>query len=480
MRHKHKFWVENISELFNSLDIIPIENMTFNEKLNSISRLFIIISISMFLLNFKNSSKFLIFSLLFIIIIYYIKKNKMETYKENYNPKTSLKPNMFKPLSDQARLFCNDEKLLSPNYPSANNLISKNQRLAGPPNPKTKIQPVIVPPSHDLEYWKANNLITHSHINTETEEDIYQSGYYVSTNCENNIENYNYKPTPKYGENGWHPQQENFKESSNGGYTQKEIFTYKYPYNKTKKVSFQDININNSDQVNTSCGYNPRQIKNSNLPSNFPAGNCHQDPSLAQYNKNLFTQIIEPGIYTNNQINEPINSNIGISFNQQLEPTTVETNEHGINYSLHDSRIIEPKIENYKTSITESNIYDPRFTGYGTSYRSYIDKQTGQPRFMYDDINSIRMPNYITRSKIDFEPYADTYGPMKTDQSLGNEYNSNIRQLAQDSFLKNTLKQRADIQQSLLRKNNSENWQRRMYPIRTSNQRMLGGCASCK
>ena len=30
----------------------------------------------------------------------------------------------------------------------------------------------------------------------------------------------------------------------------------------------------------------------------------------------------------------------------------------------------------------ESNVYDPRFTGYGTNYRTYIESVTGQPRFI--------------------------------------------------------------------------------------------------
>ena len=78
--------------------------------------------------------------------------------------------------------FCNDEvpfKFNDEKY------ISINQKLVGPPNPKTLIPPVIVPPSHDLSYWKANNLITHSHVNEKLQIDNYQSGYQVSTCCGN-------------------------------------------------------------------------------------------------------------------------------------------------------------------------------------------------------------------------------------------------------------------------------------------------------
>ena len=197
---------------------------------------------------------------------------------------------------------------------------------------------------------------------------------------------------------------------------------------------------------------------------------------MAQYNKNLFTQIIEPGVYSINQVNEPINSNIGISFTQQFEPMTYSNTQDGILYTEHDPRIMEPLPEEVPVeTVNEANVYDPRFTGYGTSYRSYIDKQLGQPRFIYDDVNAIRMPNYLVRSKIDFEPYADSYGPMKAGQPDGNNLTANIREMAQDSWIKNSNQFRDDIMVSAMRKRNGEMWQNRMYPKSTSGQRMAGG-----
>ena len=116
--------------------------------------------------------------------------------------------------------------------------------------------------------------------------------------------------------------------------------------------------------------------------------------------------------------------------------------------------------------ITESDVYDPRFYGYGTSYRSYTDELTGQTRFYYDDINSIRMPNYVSRSNIDFAKYADTYGPLNNSNKNGNPNNSEIRALANDSFLRASLQQRTELQERLLRKRNNEMWQLRKYPVR--------------
>ena len=226
-----------------------------------------------------------------------------------------------------------------------------------------------------------------------------------------------------------------------------------------------NVQPNRSGWVNTACGYNPDQVQ-VGLPSNLPVGNCDQDPAMRQYNENLFTQIITPGVYTVNQVNEPINSNIGISFTQQFEPVTAKRDDKGLKFTLHDPRIIEPAFEMPSEAVKAQydNVYDPRFYGYGTSYRSYLEPVTGQTRFMYEDVNAIRMPNYVTRSKIDHLPYADHYGPMEAGSELGNVLNPNIRYLAQDSWFRDSMTFREDMQQRLMRKVNAEAWQKRLYP----------------
>jgi hypothetical protein len=218
----------------------------------------------------------------------------------------------------------------------------------------------------------------------------------------------------------------------------------------------------------TTCGYNPEQIMY-NLPSNMPAGNCRQTQQMSTYNKNLFTQTVTPGLYTTNQVNEPINANIGISFQQQFEPVTSSVDEYGTHYLRHDPSIIEPNVEDPSQVSIEKprydNVYDPRFYGYGTSYRSYLDPHLGQTKFMYDDINAIRMPNYVIRSKIDHLPYADKYDSVQEGSEMGNVHNPNIRQLVQESWLNDSLQFRNDLMDLRMRKINSEGWQRRQAPL---------------
>ena len=170
---------------------------------------------------------------------------------------------------------------------------------------------------------------------------------------------------------------------------------------------------------------------------------------------------------------------MGISFTQQFEPMTCSRDEReALTFTEHDPRVFQPKIvpRGPDMSVTEANVYDPRFSGYGTSYRAYTDKNVGQTRFYYDDINSVRMPNYVVRSNIDHLNYADTYGPLHDNNMYGNPNTNSIRTLAQDSFLRASLDHRDDLMERLMRKRNAEMWQVRKYPKSTAGR---GNGKSC-
>lgn len=450
--------------------------------------------------------------------------------------------------------WCNDDLPLDVGTTTydTSKATSFNGNLSGPPNPKTKIAPVVKPPSHDLTYWRDNNLITHSAINSENrQQDKYLSGYTVSTLCGSTTPNQKfiqddlrvqpgligggippytemYTPqgsgpncstcsypepiapgsegtiqAPKIAEvvsHVYRPEKGQIKE----GYQQKDndCSTCSYPeplapgsegtiqapkiaevvphiyrpgkgqvvedfqYPKTTDLHPVEVKHNEPGWVNTMCGYNPSQVEN-NLPSNLAVPNCQQSDRLSQFNKNLHTQIVTPGVYTQNQINNPLNANIGISFQQQFEPVSCERDNKGLQYTLHDPRIVEP-VKNVPPRMptpNNANTFDPRFYGYGTSYRSYTDPMLGQTKFMYDDVNAVRMPNYITRSKVDFLPYADTYDSRKPGEEAGNPNTPHIRSLVQDSWLRNSLEFRNDLSERRMRKINSEAWRRREAPL---------------
>jgi len=469
--YEHKLW----SNLFTSLSLIPMNDMTFNEQLNCLTRLFILLVALMLLFDFKYAIPFLVISILFIIILYYIEKSRVDNMKntcnENYSPPKMRQMDVN---TGERILFCDD---YSPVGVNSIGYISKNQMLYQGANKITKIPPVIVPPSHDLSYWRANQNVVDSRTNNISNIDMYHSGYAVSQCCNNPVEikrrnnetkeSYIQAPTP-------------MEPKTILPYIGEEIEPYIQaptpmepktilPYIGRENYTDNGMRVrpNEPGWVNTMCGYNTEQTR-VNLPANMPVGNCQQKPEFKEYNKNLFMQTIQPNVYSINDVIEPINSNIGISFQQQFEPTTVDVKPDGdVYWKEHDPRLFQfkPKqIDLNNIPPNESNVYDPRFSGYGTSYRSYNDNVTGNTRYVYDDVNAIRMPNYVVRSKIDFLPYADSYGPIAQGNENGNKDNSNIREMVNDSWVNNSLQFRNDMMESYMRKRNGEMWQIRQAP----------------
>ena len=83
-----------------------------------------------------------------------------------------------------------------------------------------------------------------------------------------------------------------------------------------------------------------------NIPSNLAVGKCNKDDKYNCLNKNLFTSIIQPGVYARSEIIEPIQSNIGISFDQQFEPITCEKDcNGGVTFVSHDPKLVPKNID---------------------------------------------------------------------------------------------------------------------------------------
>lgn len=489
---KNKIWLENMPSLFCSPSLVPLDGMSLAEQMNSLTRLVIVIFIILLIIDYRFSGLFFLISLLFIIILYYIQKNNMERFgTENYSPPHKAKINVCPANSindlGNSQRFANDDMPLD----SVNGVggvfnnpkwISSNQRLVGPANPKTLIPPVIVPPIADLGYWRGTNLTNFSQINHQGNTDLYRSGYIVSDN-DQITEEYSGRNRNRHGGSNVHMNQRyddkhtrGFKVYSDDRFGVSNNENYDHTY-------IGGFNVHPDDgiggDIETSWGYNPQQLFTSSLPSNLAGGGISRNPDLKRYNEYLFTQTIQPGVYTKSEIVEPVNSNIGISFTQQFPPASsrIDPRTGALLRTEHDPRLLEPNWEN-KTIIhrpTEADVYDPRFTGYGTSYRSYVDDLLGQPRFYYDDINAIRMPNYISRSEIDNQPFADSYGPIPTGFENGNPYTGNIHQMAEKAFVEGALQHRTEMSERLMRKVNSEHWQRRAAPSRKSGGRMMGG-----
>lgn len=487
-----KLWMNNPLCIFSDVDkCMSLRQSTYlhatvtpEQRFNRLTQIVIIIYIFTSLMGLQNSWLFLTLSLLFIIILYYIERNIMDCMTRNSNiakPSNSNQPQTIQRqkgendtveyftsiLDHDPQPFCNDSVPLPVlyKYPA-------NSKLSGGPNPKTLEAPPIVPPATDLDVWKMHDLVQHSHINESTPVDLEASGYI--------------------------PDPDVTKECSIGGKCIDAHMTgcpKDFPHviaNPQLKEAFQypyAIDLSQDpvqDTVNTACGgYNPENLKY-NIPVNSSVYAAQMNKQMSPYNKQVYTNVIQPGVYSQTRVNQPANSNIGISFTQQAPVTKKIVDPHtgGVTYVELTPEEVELDKKN-KSSVdfddedeydmNESNVYDPRFTGYGADNRSYIDKMTGQPRYMYDDVNSVRMPNYLVRSKIDMHGFADTYGGLTSENAKGNQNTPDIRTMANKAFEDSVISHREDLQKSMMRKRNAISWQRRVAPIRTSGQYMASG-----
>ena len=444
-----KIWISDLCVLVKNSKIFPNSQMSLEERINTITRFIFIIFIIFLIFSTKFSLIYLLTCNIILLLIYFLQKRTMT--KENFTQCQDM-PNytIEKSESQLPASFLNREFEITSNHDYIckqrpyrsfdDSYDSKNHNLAKGCHPRTKTSPIVVAPSHDLSVWKDNNFITHSHTNTQSNFDNYRSGY-IAQEC-----------------------------------TQKEMFTPSEEYSESHKIQPSDrstqkvyLKQQSTDQdanVMKTNGYHKKNI-DYGIPSNMPVGNCNRSDSLKNLNHNLHTQIIQPGVYTTSEIIEPVNTMIGISHQQQLPPTSYNDADN-LHYTQHDPANVQFINEPEEIDpVNTSNIYDPRLTGHGTSYRAYNHDMTGQTRFMYDDINAIRMPNYISRSKIDFADYADSYGPINEGEEMGNTNHQNIRQLTQDRWLSDNMQFRNDMTERLMRKNNAINHQRRLAPLHT-------------
>lgn len=105
------FWVENPSILVTDLVFFPTKEMSWTEKLNALTRLAIVISIILYVMDYEGWLTFLIISLLALILFHYININNSK--KEGYKTDIKDKENMNFNSAENFNYNENDETLLS-------------------------------------------------------------------------------------------------------------------------------------------------------------------------------------------------------------------------------------------------------------------------------------------------------------------------------------------------------------------------------
>ena len=486
---ENSFWLENVGNLFSSGSMIPLSKDSLEEQMNALTRFVLLIFI--FLFFFRSSEYAICVSFLCATLIgityytwkFFIRKQVKETYGNI--------PSVQEPANSAPRYTAVNDLVLTPNYspnssgnlPSTGkiiinenstnpqlidgrvssfweyenvpvqNTVSNNQQLVGAQNPKTLVQPIIPTPAYDNQVWQPNDFFVPSCINQQQRQELHSNGYV--SNVDTIVVDHKKKP---------------ILESYSPNNSQESIPNYSSHLLRNPSLTNNNYMTTTDDLVNFGCGYQPLNLE-TNLPTNYIASTHQANPSMSKFNENLYTIPIQPGLYTKSQVNQTdaSMSNLGISHNQQFLPTSFENKTNYQTFVELDPYQNKPIRENYASPEEpfRRDIYDPRLTGYGTSYRSYLDPMTGQPRFYYRDIDQQTQNAYLTKNNIDFAQFGTTTGVFPFDKPLEGQA---LHSYADNTYTDSQIGYRSELQQRLLHKNSAREWQQRLAPIRTNQQ----------
>ena len=472
------FWFDKCFNFFDSFRV-PFDEQPFESKMNELTKLILLVFIVIALTcSVRAAGIFLGVGIFFIIVFYYCGKRFIPS-KECYGNVASLQeavpPVIFTSPSNNLVITpsFNEQRQCFPKpvsvdglniKPNASNLqlingqqssayqyegvpleenISLNQKLAGKMTPKTLVQPVIPSPIFDFDTWQPTDFVVPTGINEQKTQEMYYNGYTVDSTTEPSAPPKNLIPL--------------YKESLGPNEA--------YPGEAVTKEQFL---FQNNDYVNIGCGYHPDNLSK-NLPVNYNASPQLQDDP--PYNANLFSIPLQPDVYTTSQVNQndASMSNLGISYTQQFEPTVLEPKGNFQEFVELDP--LQNKIStkqcnyNFADEPHRRNIFDPRNTGYGTQYRSYVDPVVGQPRFYYRDIDQQNNNGYLTKNNVDFASFGTSTGVYPHDDPLEGQA---LYTFADETYTNSMIGQRTELQQRLMHKNSNRAWQQRVAPIRTN------------
>jgi hypothetical protein len=226
--------------------------------------------------------------------------------------------------------------------------------------------------------------------------------------------------------------------------------------------------------------------------------NFFEDPS-----RRMFLQDIQPKIYSWAVEQTPINSNVGISYNPQIPPRVLDQvyskeGQYGAYplYTRIDPQLVRtdgtagelannPTRTNWSAeysnwvpppgTINFENIYDPRFTSYGDPYRSYSDINLGQVQYYYSDVDAYTMPNFISRSNVDFMEYRTPQNQIWPEYERTASADQ-VKPFVESQYAADNLFFREDLMEHQMSKRNRELWQLRQAPLsRAANSNMPFG-----
>ena len=230
------------------------------------------------------------------------------------------------------------------------------------------------------------------------------------------------------------------------------------------------------------------RVQNPSLPVS-PAY-VYTDDYFNRPQTRTFLQDLQPNLYMYGVSNDPISSNIGISYPLQNAANVLtqvyndQTRQTYPVYTSVDPQMLIPNVpQQFVQNPTRTNwsqeysnvvyppgtiryedIQDPRFMSYGDESRAYSNMDLNQVEYDYQDVDAYRIPNFIQRSKVDFMEYRNGDQVMPYyERTAGLD---DVRANVEADFTDSSIHHRADFAAVAMNKMNSIMAQRRQAPLR--------------
>lgn len=338
----------------------------------------------------------------------------------------------FIPFIPNTKRFCQDWVAVGENDMKR---VSLNQQLTGnAPHPKFVTPPYIAAPSHDLNAWRASDLVTHSHINDSSNLPEGDSGYaYMDTGA---FDRSFHVPLPTQPGEGIQMQ------ALQPGIYKDSIVSQ--PIHSMLGISMTPQFPHES--VEYGDGYTLfKDLLESDKESFTPAPSHSSLPRVPYYRM----KGAEPSKETKTL----------------LPPLKFPPRMKGAEASKETKTLLPP----LKFPPGPESVYDPRTStgGPGDAKMTTYNKLLGRiDQGGYDAIvNEVRRPSTLIRSNVDIFDWADGVGAFQQN-TFASTNGDTIREKAHDQWLNDTNDFRASLTNSQMRKKNAEMVQRRIFPIR--------------
>lgn len=443
------FWLDDPTQLINDVDIFPDDKQTYSTRLNSITRLIILVSIVMYLLKIKGSIQFLIFGILLIIILYYTQRDMHKAH--------------FSAPAQEAQIVTTPSLV---NTPIVGSIWYEAKH--GPVLQRYTAPPVAAPNAADSESWGGYHPMMNQ-----------QQPSVVTGNYENKIFN-----------------------------AQMPAYSRKINYSRNQPARREGFEIPPMPQRvavenerappgTTSIGalspIAPQSMFLDRPNAEIPAMNSRLPFNLAVEGKDDRFNGNEYYVHRQSQSNperwydyvQPINNASGVAYVPSYKNANFRYDNgdtlswdpkyvrdyvsHGqqMNQSTRDynSEQLDPYQAKPVLSIQEQ-MYNPIFDGPGDGYRSVEDIHSGNTQYYYNNVDPFSGPLFITRSKVDHMDYMDPAGRVLPKYERVGVTSQDYMDIVMDRQLADELYFRENMVAEAQARMNERDFQMRMAPIR--------------